>query len=151
MYLGTGFLLFSLTSQCIVTLCLNKSSVKPNEIRIKGAACMSPMSSHVFLMVHSLFCTCFTLECSNSVGFSGRLTSALPKFQALVYDILPSTTAVFSYLATPSGPENCQLTSRVFVFLFFFWCSNRSKFVTNNSDYIRRLFYDWPCCLRQLR
>ena len=29
--------------------------------------------------------------------------------QALVYDILPSTTAVFSYAI--AGPENCQLTS----------------------------------------
>ena len=27
------------------------------------------------------------------------------KFQALVYDILPSTTAIFSYAM---GPENCQ-------------------------------------------
>ena len=34
---------------------------------------------------------------------------------------------------------------------FFCWCSDSSKFVTNNSDYIRRLFYKWPCCLRQLR
>ena len=34
---------------------------------------------------------------------------------------------------------------------FFCWCSNSSKFVTNNSDYIRRLFYNWPCCLRQLK
>ena len=33
-----------------------------------------------------------------------------PKLQALVYDILPSTTAVFSYAI-----ENCQLTSRFFV------------------------------------
>ena len=28
------------------------------------------------------------------------------KLQALVYNILPSTTAIFSYV-----PENCQLTS----------------------------------------
>ena len=33
----------------------------------------------------------------------------------------------------------------------FCWCSNSSKFVTNNSDYITRLFYNWPCCLRQLK
>ena len=31
------------------------------------------------------------------------------KLQALVYNILPSTTAVF--IITPEGPENCQLTS----------------------------------------
>ena len=35
------------------------------------------------------------------------------KLQALVYDILPSTTAVF--IVTPEGPENCQLTSCFFV------------------------------------
>ena len=34
------------------------------------------------------------------------------KLQALVYDILPSTTAVS---ITPLGPENCQLTSWFFV------------------------------------
>ena len=40
----------------------------------------------------------------------------------------------------------------------FCWCSNSSKFVTNNSDYIGRLFrlyrtfvYNWPCRLRQLK
>ena len=33
------------------------------------------------------------------------------------------------YLVTPWGPENCQLTSS-----FFCWCSNSSKFVTNNSN-----------------
>ena len=55
------------------------------------------------------------------------------KLQALVYHMLPSTTAVFSY-ATGST-ENCQLTSS-----FFCWCSNSGKFVTNDSDYIRRLF-----------
>ena len=34
---------------------------------------------------------------------------------------------------------------------FFCWCSNSSKFVTNNSDYIRRLFYNSSCYLRQLK
>ena len=34
---------------------------------------------------------------------------------------------------------------------FFRWCSNSSKLVTNNSDYISRLFYNCPCCLRRLR
>ena len=37
-----------------------------------------------------------------------------PKLQALVYDILPSTTAVFSYVV---GPEICQLTSSVLLVL----------------------------------
>ena len=59
------------------------------------------------------------------------------RLQALVYDILPSS----------KGPENCQLTS---IFCCC-WCSDSRKFVTNNSDYIRRLFYNSPCCLCQLK
>ena len=43
------------------------------------------------------------------------------KLQALVYDILPSTIAVFSSkfqgLVTPQGPENCQLTSSLWLVL----------------------------------
>ena len=42
--------------------------------------------------------------------------------------------------------QKTQLTSG-----FFGWCSNSSKFVTNNSDYIRRLFYNSSCYLRQLK
>ena len=58
------------------------------------------------------------------------------KLQALVYGILPSTTAVFSYaIGSRKLPANEQ-------FLFFYWCSNSSKFVTNNSNDIRRLFYN---------
>ena len=65
------------------------------------------------------------------------------KLQALVYDILPSTTAVFSYAI---GPRKLSANEQ-----FFCWCSNRSNFATNNSNYIIRLFYNWPCCLRQLK
>ena len=68
------------------------------------------------------------------------------KLQTLVYGILPSTTAVFSYaIGSRKLPANEQ---------FFCWCWNSSKFVTNNSNDtndIRRLFYNWPCCLRQLK
>ena len=39
------------------------------------------------------------------------LSRPVRKLQALVYDILPSTTAVFSYAM---GPENCQLTTQQF-------------------------------------
>ena len=46
---------------------------------------------------------------------------SVPKLQALAYDILPSTTAVFSY----------AIGSR-----------SSSTFVTNNSNYIRRWFYN---------
>ena len=58
------------------------------------------------------------------------------KLQALVYDILPSTTAVFIY-AIAWVPENRQLTSSFFIGAQ----TLSSKFVTNNSNYIRRLFY----------
>ena len=48
---------------------------------------------------------------------------------ALVYNILPSDTAVFSYaIGSRKLSANEQL---------FYWCSNGSKFVTNSSDYIR--------------
>ena len=39
------------------------------------------------------------------------------KLQALVDDVLPSTTAVFSYAI--GSPENCQLTSSFFLVCFF--------------------------------
>ena len=46
------------------------------------------------------------------------------KLQALVYDILPSTTAVFSYAI---GSRKLSANEQ-----FFCWCSNSSKFVTFN-------------------
>ena len=61
--------------------------------------------------------------------------------QALVYDILPSTTAVFSYAI---GSRKLLANEQ-----FFCWCSNSSKFVTNNSNYARRFFHNRP--LRQLK
>ena len=56
------------------------------------------------------------------------------KLQALVYDILPSTTAIFSYAI---GSRKLSANEQ-----FFWWCSNSSMFVANDSDYIRRLFYN---------
>ena len=56
------------------------------------------------------------------------------KLQAPVYDILPSTTVVFSYAI---GSRKLSANEQ-----FFCWCSNTSKFVTNNSNDIRRLFYN---------
>ena len=61
------------------------------------------------------------------------VVTAVAKLQALVYDILPSTTAVFTYAI---GSRKLSANEQ-----FFCWCANSSKFVTNNSDYIRRLFY----------
>ena len=66
------------------------------------------------------------------------------KLRALVYDILPSTTAVFRYaIGSRKLPANEQF--------FFCWCSDSRKFVTNNSDYVRRLFYNRPRSLCQLK
>ena len=63
-----------------------------------------------------------------------RLMTVWPKLQALVYDILPSTTAVFSYAI---GSRKLSANEQ-----FFCWSSNSGNFVTNDSDYIRRLFYN---------
>ena len=51
------------------------------------------------------------------------------KLQAMVYDILPSTTAVFSYAI---GSRKLSANEQ-----FFCWCSDSSKFVTNNSNKTR--------------
>ena len=65
---------------------------------------------------------------------SSNDSSSSSKLQALVYQILPSTTAVFSYAI-----GSRKLSTNEQVFCCCCWCSNSSKFVTNNSDYIRRL------------
>ena len=57
------------------------------------------------------------------------------KLQALVYDSLPSTTAIFSYAI---GPRKLSANEQFFVGTQE---SNSSKFVMNNSNYIRCLFY----------
>ena len=67
-------------------------------------------------------------ELRMTVNYGGEKERA--KLQALVYDIVPSTTAVFSYAI---GSRKRAV---------FCWCSNSSKCVTNNSDYIRRLVYN---------
>ena len=65
----------------------------------------------------------------------------LYKLQALVYNILPSTTAIFSYaLRSRKLSANEQ---------FFCWCSNSSKFVTNNSNKTRRVIYSHQQSLHQ--
>ena len=63
------------------------------------------------------------------------IVKLIVKIQALVYDILHSTTAVFSYAI---GSRKLSANEQ-----FFCWCLNDSKFVTSNSDYIRRLFYNY--------
>ena len=75
-------------------------------------------------------------EYSRSVTSAANPTRHRPKLQALVYDILPSTTAVLSYAI---GSRKLSANEQ-----FFCWSSNSTKFVTNNSNYITRLFYNWP-------
>ena len=63
-----------------------------------------------------------------------------PKLQALVYDILPSTTAVFSYAIGSrklSANEQFFVVAQTVVGLL-----QTTQIVTNNSNYIRRLFYN---------
>ena len=63
------------------------------------------------------------------------------KLQALVYDILPSTTAIFSYAI---GSRKLSANEQ------FFCCrSNSSKFVTNNSNKTRRVIYSHQQSLHQ--
>ena len=40
------------------------------------------------------------------------------------------------------GSRKLSANEQFFLFLFVFVCSDSSKFVTNNSDYITRLFYN---------
>ena len=74
------------------------------------------------------------------------------RLQALVYDILPSTTALFIYAI---GSRKLSANEQFFVGAqteVRLKKNNRSTFKQkNNSNYIRRLFCNWPCCLRQLK
>ena len=63
------------------------------------------------------------------------------KLQALVYDILPFTTAIFSYTI---GSRKLSANKN-----FFCWCSDSSKFVTNNSNKTRRFIYNRQQSLHQ--
>ena len=56
------------------------------------------------------------------------------KLRALVYDILPPSTAIVNY-AIGLKKEKAESQQTV-----FHWCSNGCKFVTDNSDYIRIFF-----------
>ena len=55
------------------------------------------------------------------------------KLQALVYDILPSTTAAFRYAI---GSRKLSANEQ-----FFVGAQTRSKFVTNSSNKTRRVIY----------
>ena len=66
----------------------------------------------------------------------------VPKLQALVYDVLPSANSVFSYAI---GSRKLSANEQFFVS----WCSNSSKFVTNNSNKTRRVIYSRQQSLHQ--
>ena len=63
------------------------------------------------------------------------------KLQALVYDILPSTTAVFSYAI---GPRKLLANEQ-----FFVGAQTVVRFVTNNSNKTRRAIYSRQQSLHQ--
>ena len=83
----------------------------------KHRAPPSPLLPPVFL------CLCFCL-----------LMLTYPKLQSLVYDSLPPTTAIVD---NAIGLEKLSANGQ-----FFQSCSNGSKSVTDNSDFIRRFFYN---------
>ena len=57
------------------------------------------------------------------------------KLQTLVYDTLSPTTAMINYAI---GLEKLSANG------VFRWCSNGNTLVTDNSDYIRRFFHNYP-------
>ena len=75
-------------------------------------------------------------------GSTEYIGMTVPKLQALVYDILPSTTAVFSYAI---GSRKLSANEQ----FFCCWCSNSGKFVTNNSNKTRRVIYSCQQSLHQ--
>ena len=72
---------------------------------------------------------------------SAQVRPARGRLQALVYVIFPSTTAVFSYAI---GSRKLSANEQ-----FFCWCSNSSRFVTNNSNKTRRVVYSRQQSLHQ--
>ena len=102
----------------------------------------------ISMIIHSMALQAFQnfseqiLAASNhNVHYSDPPVMVCFKLQALVYHILPSTTAVFSYAI---GSRKLSANEQV-----FWWCSNSSKFVTNNSDKTRRVIYSRQQSLHQ--
>ena len=101
----------------------------------------------VFMAMYTLVFVMVVLYAFAEVTASSKrgyapLGSVSVKLQALVYNILPSTTAVFSYaIGSRKRSANEQL--------LFCWCSNSSKFVTNNSNKTRRVIYSCQQSLHQ--
>ena len=81
-----------------------------------------------------------------------RDVSVLTKLQARVYDILPSTTAVFSYAIGSPPQKNCQLTSS-FLFCFVFVGAQTVVSLFQTTQIISDICFitDHHCRLRWLR
>ena len=71
-----------------------------------------------------------------------RLTQH-PKLQALVYDILPSTTAVFSYAI---GSRKLSANEQV-----FFIGAQTVVSLLQTTQIISGVYFMLPCCLCQLK
>ena len=76
-------------------------------------------------------------RCTSRLG--ERAVEGGIKLQSLVYDILLPTTAIADYAI---GLRKLSANEP-----FFCCCWNDRKFVTVNSDYIRRFFVNRPRCL----
>ena len=66
-----------------------------------------------------------------------------PPKQALVYDILPSATAVFSYAI---GSRKLSANK-----LFFVGAQTVVRLLQTTQIISDICFYNWPCCFRQLK
>ena len=92
------------------------------------------------------------------------------KLQPLVYDSLPPTTAVTDFaigLGKLTANGHFSINQSMFYFMsvrvevildpppppppqtVFHWCSNGSKCVPDNSNYVMHFFYNYPHCLNQ--
>ena len=94
--------------------------------------------------LHFIVISVAAVHCAIFLVHRGHYTAVKKggrKLQALVYDILPSTTAVFSYAI---GSRKLSANEQ-----FFSWCSDSSKFVTNNSNKTRRVIYSRQQSLHQ--
>ena len=75
---------------------------------------------------------------------------AAPKLQALVYDILPSTTAVFSYAI---GPRKLSANEQFVVVVVVVGGGGVQTVVSllQITQIISDVCFMLPCCLRQLK
>ena len=119
-----------------------KNLVKIN-LKLQGNSPSLASQSHKMALVETVKgcdCEISAEDQSASTGmsllfmFHSLTLKVQSKLQALVYNTLPSTTAVFSYAI---GSRKLSANEQ-----FFCWSSNSSKFVTNNSNYIRHLFHN---------